>query len=120
MEKLPCTQGSDELSDEQIDRGLTKMGNNKACGQDGIPAEIYKHSVVCKKLLLSLLQKIWNEEDVPIEFARTTFIMLYKNKGSSNDPTKYRCIDLLSHAYKVLVQCLLENLETETTSFLSE
>ena len=46
--------------------------------------------------------------------------MLFKNKGSSNDPSKYRCIGLLSHAYKVLSQCLLERLEIETATYLSE
>ena len=46
--------------------------------------------------------------------------MLFKNKGSNNDPQKYRCIGLLSHAYKVLNQCLLRQLEQETESFLSE
>ena len=46
--------------------------------------------------------------------------MLYKNKGSTNDPTKYRCIGLLTHAYKVLSQILLERLESETEGFLSD
>ena len=119
-EALPCTQGADDLTDEQFARGLAKMSNNKACGQDGIPSEIYKRSDKCRDLLRLLLQKIWREEDVPVDFARATFVMLYKNKGSSNDPTKYRCIGLLTHAYKVMVQCLLEKLESETASFLSE
>ena len=119
-EALPCTKGVDDLTDEQFARGLAKMSNNKACGQDDIPSEIYKHSDICRNLLKLLLQKIWREEDVPVDFARATFVMLYKNKGSSNDPSKYRCIGLLSHAYKVMVQCLLEKLESETESFLSE
>ena len=57
---------------------------------------------------------------MPEEFAKATFVMLYKNKGSSNDPAKYRCIGLLSHAYKVLHQCLLERIEAETGSYLSD
>ena len=54
------------------------------------------------------------------EFAKATFIMLYKKKGSKNDPRKYRCIGLLSHAYKTLTQCLLAKLERETAGFLSD
>ena len=46
--------------------------------------------------------------------------MLFKNKGSTNDPSKYRCIGLLSHTCKTLSQCLLESLESETSGFLSE
>ena len=119
-EQLPLTQGVDDLTDKQFDNGLAKMSNNKACGHDGIPSELYKRSAKCNKLLRQLLKKIWREEDVPVEFARATFIMLFKNKGSANDPSKYRCIGLLPHAYKVLVQCLLAKLEDETGSFLSE
>lgn len=120
MEKLPETKGTQGLTDAQINRGLARMGNNKACGQDNIPAELYKHSKECNKLLKELLKKIWLEEDVPIAFAQATFVMLYKHKGSSDDPTKYRCIGLLPHAYKVLTQCLLEQLEKETSNYLSE
>ena len=40
MEQLPCTQGTVQLSEKQFARGLAKMGNNKACGPDQIPAEM--------------------------------------------------------------------------------
>ena len=46
--------------------------------------------------------------------------MLYKGKGSSDDPTKYRCLAMLNHAYKALSQCLLVRIEKETQSYLSE
>ena len=59
----------------------------------------YKRSKVCNGLLRQLLQKIWDKEEVSESFARATFVMLYKNKGSTDDPSKYRCIGLLSHAY---------------------
>lgn len=57
---------------------------------------------------------------MPTEFAKATFIMLYKNKDGSNDPRKYRCIGLLSHAFKVLQQCLMKRLEKETEGFLAD
>ena len=77
-----------------------------------IPAEAYKYSPVCNKLLIELLQKIWRTEDVPHDFAKASFVMLFKNKGSSNNPAKYHCIGLLNHSYKVLSQC--ENLRAKT------
>ena len=64
------------------------MNTGKAVGPDRIPTKLYKHSPKCQKLLCQLIQKIWIEEDVPSAFARATFVMLYKNKGSSNDPKK--------------------------------
>ena len=117
---LPNTKGSDGLTDKQFEAALSKMSNNKACGPDNIPSEIYKSSQVCKRLLKALLKKIWVEEDVPVEFARATFVMLFKHKGSKDDQTKYRCIGLLGHAYKVLNNCLLQRLEQETGKYLSD
>ena len=71
-------------------------------------------------MLEQLVMKIWLTEAVPEKFGNAIFTMLFKNKGSSNDPTKYGCIGLLSHAYKTLSQCLLTRLEQETGGFLSD
>ena len=120
MEQLPCTKGKHGLSTARFMQGLKKMNTGKAVGPDQIPTKLYKHSQKCQRLLCQLIQKIWLEEEVPAAFARATFVMLYKHKGSSNDPKKYRCIGLLSHSYKILNQCLLQQLEEETDSFLSD
>ena len=99
MEKLPCTQGEHELSEDYFKQGLKKMRTDKATGPDQIPVKLYKGSAVAvPETPTRTPTKIWKEEDVPIKFARAIFVMIYKNKGSSNDPTKYRCIGLLSHA----------------------
>mgnify|MGYP006202534835 CR=1 FL=1 len=103
---LPNTQGTEALSDAQFDSALTSMKNRKSCGPDNIPSELYKASPLYNCLLRDLLKKIWLDEEVPVEFVRATFVMLYKHKGSRNDPSKYRCIGLLNHAYKVLNTCL--------------
>ena len=107
METLPVTrQGEDELmTDKEILQGLANMINGKACGQDNIPAEVYKHNDLCNKLLRDLLKKIWRDEEVSVVFARATFIMLFKNKGSHDDPSKYRCIGLLNHSYTICESC---------------
>ena len=71
-------------------------------------------------MLQKLIQAIWLTEEVPEEFAKATFVMLYKNKGSSNDPAKYRCIGLLPHAYKLLSLVMLERIMKECESYLSD
>ena len=86
MEELPATQGTDQLELGEILQGMQKMCNGKACGPDDIPVIIYKKSVVCRDLLVNLLQTIWDTEEVPVKFVRATFVMLYKNKGSFFDP----------------------------------
>ena len=120
MTPLPPTQGQESLTEEEINKGLHKMSSNKACGPDHIPVEIFKRSPKCNELLIKLIQKIWQSEQVPTTFAEATFTMIYKNKGSSDDPTKYRCIGLLNHAYKILSQCLLARLEDQTKHYLSD
>ena len=88
MEELPCTAGTGALTDQEFDKGLAKMKANKASGPDQIPAELYKRSKLCNDLLRETLKKIWLTKEVPTEFACATYIMLYKNKGSSDDPSK--------------------------------
>ena len=78
------------------------MSNGKISGPDGIPVEIFKKVDICREILFEMIYKIWYTEEVSARFARAKFVMLFKNKGSSNNPAKYRCIGLLNHAYKVL------------------
>ena len=66
------------------------------------------------------MQKIWHKEQVPENLAVCIFIMLYKNKGSTDDYTKYRAIGLLNHAYKIMSTILLRRLVKECAAFFSE
>ena len=88
MPPLPSTQGVDDLTLEEIRAGVAKMKSKRACGPDEIPVEVFQNCPTCMEVLSLLLFKIWNSEDVPEKFAQTNFLMLYKNKGSCDDPTK--------------------------------
>ena len=45
---------------------------------------------------------------VPEDLGVAVFKMLYKNKGSPDDPTKHhRCLGMLNSAYKVLSTIML-------------
>ena len=46
--------------------------------------------------------------------------MIFKKKGSSEDFTKYRAIDLLNHVYKILSVILLNRLTSECCNFFSD
>ena len=120
MPPLPQAADEDALSEEEALRAIDKLSSGKACGPDGIPGEVYKYVPTCKKVLARLLQNIWAEEAVPADFAKAVFVMLYKNKGSPEDPSKYRCIGLLGHAYKALSHCMLERINKETKDYLSD
>ena len=57
-------------------------------------------SLEAREILFNIISLIWENEELPAGFDTANFVMLFKNKGSHNDPSKYRCIGLLNHAYK--------------------
>ena len=110
----------DPLTEEAFVRALKKLKKNKTCGPDNIPGEVYYNCESAARELYNLLHLIWEREYVPPELVRASFIMIFKNKGSQNDPTKYRCIGLLPHAYKILSLVMLERIMKECGHFLSD
>ena len=61
------------VSDEK-ERCLAGHENSKAMGEDGIPAEAYKHSPTAKRLLFDLIREIWYEEEVPEKLIKGIFV----------------------------------------------
>ena len=111
---------ADSLTEQAFVRALKKLKKGKACGPDEIPAEVWLNCEAAARELYQLLKIIWAREYIPPELVRASFIMLYKNKGSVNDPSKYRCLALLPHAYKILSLIMLERIEKECADFLSD
>jgi len=119
----PAEDRSDEkwtLTKEEILFCAKALRRSKACGEDQIPAEVFKEEGPLQDALIVLVQRIWQEEEVPEELVRGLFVMVYKGKGSSDDMTKYRCICLLNHAYKLLSAVLLRRLVGECEDWLPE
>ena len=78
---------------------------------------------LCPKInneLFHLLRYVWDEEVMPANFATAKFKMQFKHKGSRDDPTKYRCIALLNHAFKVLSYIMLGRLVEPSSHFLKD
>ena len=120
MEQLPERDAANVLSVKEVTDAVNSLKNHKTVGADGIPVEIYKVSSSAFQLLFNLLQNIWVSEDVPEDLGVIVFKMLYKNKDSPDDPTKYRCIGLLNSAYKVLSAVMLARLVVETSHYLQD
>eukprot|EP01048_Picozoa_sp_COSAG05_P015212 COSAG05_NODE_1808_length_4041_cov_7733.319127_5_plen_178_part_00 len=92
----------------------------KACGADGVPAEAFQEDGPLRAELFRLVGRIWREETVPESMVAGLFVMLYKGKGKTDDRTKYRCICLLNHAYKLLSAVLLRRLVVDCDDWLPE
>ena len=89
------------------------MKKEKSSGVHKIPAEVWTHSETVKDILFEFLQQIWRKEEVPENLSVCVFIMIYKNKDSKDDYTKYRVIGLLNHTYKIMSTILLRRLIEE-------
>ena len=111
---------ADPLTEYAFVRALQKLKKGKACGPDGIPGEVFCECEQAARELYRILNMIWSREYVPPELVRASFVMLFKNKGSVNDPSKYRCIGLLPHSYKILSLILLERIQNECGHYLSD
>ena len=83
---------------------------NTNTGPDGIPSEVFKFCPSVKSEIFHFISYIWDGEVVPPNLTMVNFRMFFKNKGSRDDPSRYRCIALLNHAYKALSLIILGRL----------
>ena len=115
---LPPTRTADiddVLKRSEFDRVMKRMKSSKATGPDVIPIEVFKKCPQLADELYSFMVYVWDNEILPTHMVLAKFVMLYKNKRSTNDPSKYRCIGLLNHKYNLLTNIImLAKLETST------
>ena len=79
---------------------------NKASGGDGIPVELFqilKDNAV--KVLHSICQQIWKNQQWPQDWKRSVFIPIPK-KGNTKECSNYYTTVLISHASKVMLKIL--------------
>ena len=116
----PLEKTWDPLTRAEFDTAIKRLKTGKATGPDNIPAAVFKHCPLINDELFRLLRFMWDEEVVPQSMATAKFTMLFKHKGSKNDPSRYRCIALLNHAYKVLSYILLGRMLNPADGFLKD
>ena len=83
---------------------------NKASGEDGIPAELFKTlKDYAIKVLPSICQQIWKTQQWPQDWKRRIFILL--KKGSTEKCSNYQTVAFISHASKVILKILQARLQ---------
>ena len=120
FDALPDNNEEDQITSEEFKDAVSHMRKGKATGPDNIPSEVWQNSTVAQEALFEFLKEVWRKERVPAELALGIFVMIYKNKGSQDDCSKYRAIGLLNHAYKILSVILLRRLERECAKFFTD
>ena len=100
---------------DELTRAVASLKDGKAPGEDGIPAEVWKHGGAnLLNRLHQLITKAWMEGSVPQAWKDASIITIYK-KGDRTDCGNYRGISLLSAAGKILARILLNRLSLHIT-----
>ena len=86
-----------QFTADEIEKCISKLNNNKACGFDEIINEYIK--VTKSKMLpiyVGLFNLILNTGTIPEIWSHGKIMPIYKNSGNSTDPNNYRPISILS------------------------
>ena len=100
-----------DILDCEVKWALESITMNKASGGDGISVElfqIWKDDAV--KVLHSIRQQIWENQQLPQDWKRSVFIPIPK-KGNAKECSNYHTIVLISHTSKVMLKILQARLQ---------
>ena len=119
MKNLPNPESQPPTVTE-IEEIIKQLKNNRAPGEDGIIAEIWKlrDSNIINKIH-RILTEIWIKEEIPQDWKCALIHPLHK-KGDKTNPDNYRGISLLPVTYKILSKALLNRLELQVDSLIGE
>ena len=95
----------------EVKWALGSITMNKASRGDGIPVEliqILKDDAV--KVLHSICQQIWKDQQWPQDWKRSVFIAIPK-KGNAKECSSYLIIVLISHVSKIMLKILQVRLQ---------
>ncbi|CAE1314799.1 unnamed protein product [Acanthosepion pharaonis] len=107
----------DSPMEEEI-RDVIKGLNNKAAGEDGLPAELYKSCPnLMARCLHPMLDAVWRSEQLPQDWSDAILLPFYK-KGNCHNCRNYKGISLINVASKIfsiIVLCRFQNIQHHRT-----
>ena len=84
---------------------LGSITMNKACGGDGIPAELFHILKDAAIKVHPICQQIWKTQQWPLDWKRSVFIPIPK-KSNAKECFNYCTIVFISHTSKVMLEIL--------------
>ncbi|XP_062826487.1 uncharacterized protein LOC134296190 [Anolis carolinensis] len=95
----------------EVEWVLRSIANNKAAGDNGIPAELFK---ILKddavKVMHAICQQIWKTQEWPSDWKKSVYIPIPK-RGNAKECSNFRTVALISHASKVMLKILQGRLQ---------
>lgn len=108
------------ISLQEVKDAICKLKNGKAPGEDGVCAEMLKaEEQDTPRLLQSILQDIWDNEEIPDNWRKGVIVKLPK-KGDLSDCNNWRGITLLSLTSKIFSRIILQRTTTAVDTILRQ
>nr|VZI43815.1 unnamed protein product [Spirometra erinaceieuropaei] len=104
---------SPTISDAAIARlpAVQQLSSREASGSDATPAEIYRHGgPQLMDRLTAIIQEVWRQEEVLLDFKDVTIFHLYKRKGNRQLSDNHRDISQMNIALKMFARINLIHL----------
>ena len=109
-----------DFSSREIEKLLSNINSNKACGPDGIHGKILKNcSVSLASPLSQLFELSYNSGSIPTEWKLAYVVPIHK-KGSKENIENYRPISLTSLIMKTFERIIKKELLSRTAQFLDD
>ena len=116
----PPTDIIPPFTENDIDKNIKNLKNNKAPGNDKITNIILKNlDKKISKILHIIYSACYKLCYFPNRWKEGEITMIYKRKGSSLDPSNHRPITLLSQLGKIF-ESTLEEVITYQTNYINE
>lgn len=111
---------SEPPSLHQIENYISQLKNNRAPGEDGIVAEMWKlGGKRAAETIYEVIKDCWEKERIPDDWRQAIIHPLHK-KGDRTDTNNYRGISLLPVTYKILSKALMNNIEAQAEHKIGE
>ena len=114
-EEIPPTttnQGSEPISEKEINKVIKKLKRKKSVGPDEIPNEIFiEGNRSVRNTLLKTYNRIHSTEEIPPSWLKGEIIRLYKGKGKKGKCSNKRGITLASNVGKVYERIINERVK---------
>ena len=98
---------------KEVSRVIQAMKSDKATGPDDIAAEYLQalnEDPEAASLLYDAVTRFWTTREMPSKLTEAILVVIFKNKGSASDPTKYRTLCLQSQVAKIVEALITERL----------
>ena len=104
----------------EVSKAIKSLKSGKAAGPDDIPPEALKADVqTSTEMIHPLLMKIWENEQIPMEWKKG-YLMKLPKKGDLSSCNNWRGIKLLSIPCKFLTRIILERMKKALDETLRE